>query len=1166
MYEAELAEPRPYAASGTRVAVKVLHPSLSMDERSVARLHAELAIGGRLCSPHVVELYESGRAPLDGATLHFLVLELVDGRSLARLIADHGRLAEPLVRDVGRQVASGLAAIHDLGVIHRDLKPGNVILTHDHRVKIADLGLARLIEGVASRTATDRFAGSPDYAAPEQFENAALSPATDLYALGVLLLEALTGTNPFRADSPAATMRLHLERTPPRASEARPGTSLALDELIAALLAKSPADRPDSARTCADALERGEQSAWWAGASVRVAEAELRSALGRLGARRETVHVGRADELAALRDAVRRLKQGAGACILIEAEAGLGKTRLLDEVLRGGDASQGLRVLHGASRPGERTAAWGAVGDALLGRFGGPRLVENLAARLGTHADLASRLAAALAGEPARARLGTDALGALACDAVLSLAAERPLLLVLEDMHFATPLAVGLARSVARLAARHPVLVVATTRPGSTAVAELGALPQLTHLSLRPLRDDEVGALVSDALGGSLVAPQVARHVARHCAGSPLLALEILEMLKARGTLQEREGGWWALEGALEDDRLPDLMRTTLLARLGSIASADRAILEAAAVQGLEIDASLLAASLGRAELDVLQALSAVSARTDLVRAAGSRFAFSHHLVQETLQAALPPDARAELHRDAARALARVRGLDLDGPWSGSGADAFALLRHALRGGMGDVARRLSRAALEHAAGGPEISDIPWLVDELLDLLGDDAEPAYRASHLRAKAQALKLIGIADERLVAAGEAALAAHPPHGDPAQRRHLELTLAGYLGIVGRTEHAREVAVRVLNEARREGDLRAERTALDTLGSLATRAGQMPLALRLHEEALAVAEREGDPLARSAEHERIAFAAVCLGELDLALDHSTRQLALADEIGDPPERTAALDGIGQALSRMGRLDEAALAFGDARALAETLGRPDLEGRVLNNLGLLLRDQGKLRHARECHERRLQLARQTGRRDSECVALLNLAEVERDSARPQDAQALLLEALDIADGLALGRLAAHARHELGELAHEAGDHATGRRLCGEALATRRDLGLVSAVVDSLERWGLQLAAGGAESEARPLLREACALAPHGAMLARVGLVALGEAEPQAARVGVTAPARDRVRAHAWLARKGAGSEHAQAARALLEMMWADADADEKARRWRSLPEAAWI
>lgn len=236
------------------VAVKRLHPHLLPDAVSRQRLAAEARSAAGLSHPGIVGIYDvdtSGDWPA-------LVMELVDGESLAARLAREGPLPEREAAAIAADIADGLYHAHKRGIVHRDVKPGNVLLDRKGRARLADFGIARSLAESAERlTQTGSVMGTLRYMAPEQLTGGEIGPRTDLYGLGAVLHEALTGEPPFPAGSPVGLVE---------AQRAGPPTVPAIDPALAALvracLAYDPADRPMHAGAIADALR-----AWLAGES-----------------------------------------------------------------------------------------------------------------------------------------------------------------------------------------------------------------------------------------------------------------------------------------------------------------------------------------------------------------------------------------------------------------------------------------------------------------------------------------------------------------------------------------------------------------------------------------------------------------------------------------------------------------------------------------------------------------------------------------------------------------------------------------------------------------------------------------------------------------------------------------------------------------------------------
>ena len=235
-----------YLGTDTRldrtVALKIAHPELANDGDFVRRFIDEARSVARLSSPNVVAVYDQGS---DGDIL-FLAMEYVPGRTLRALLTERGRLSPRESLDLIEGVLTGLAAAHQAGIVHRDVKPENVLITASHAVKVADFGLARAAAR-ASRTKTGMIIGTAAYLAPEQVSHGASDARTDVYATGVMLFELLTGVQPHRGESALEVAHKHVDNAVPAPSSVTPGLPPALDALVALATSRDPELRPADA-------------------------------------------------------------------------------------------------------------------------------------------------------------------------------------------------------------------------------------------------------------------------------------------------------------------------------------------------------------------------------------------------------------------------------------------------------------------------------------------------------------------------------------------------------------------------------------------------------------------------------------------------------------------------------------------------------------------------------------------------------------------------------------------------------------------------------------------------------------------------------------------------------------------------------------------------------
>jgi eukaryotic-like serine/threonine-protein kinase len=234
------------------LALKVLMEHYARDERFVGRFRREAQSAAALNHPNVVQIYDQGRAE-DGR--YYIAMEYVPGGSLEDLILRRGPLGASEATRLASQVAEALHAAHIRGIVHRDVKPQNVLIGEAGHAKVADFGIA-LAASRTSTSGTNLLFGTPSYMSPEQAMGERVGPESDLYSLGVVLYEMLTGTVPFAAEGPLATAMKHLTELPLSPRKRNPSVPEAMDALVMGLLSKDPKDRYPSAARLIEDLRR----------------------------------------------------------------------------------------------------------------------------------------------------------------------------------------------------------------------------------------------------------------------------------------------------------------------------------------------------------------------------------------------------------------------------------------------------------------------------------------------------------------------------------------------------------------------------------------------------------------------------------------------------------------------------------------------------------------------------------------------------------------------------------------------------------------------------------------------------------------------------------------------------------------------------------------------
>jgi predicted ATPase/DNA-binding CsgD family transcriptional regulator len=631
-----------------------------LDEVGVERIRREARVMGRLGGhPHIVSVYDMGEE--EGQP--FLVTELMGGGDLAGLIQRTPEHRLPLADalQIVDHVCQALGHAHEHGVIHRDLKPGNVWLSRDGIAKLGDFGLAMAVDKTRLSVA-GLIVGTVGYMPPEQALGRTPDARSDLYSLGAILYELVTGRPPFLGDDPVGIITQHVHAAPVAPSWHNPLVPIPLEALILRLLAKEPEARPAGAAAVRQEL---------AGLSLLTGtprEGEQRPAapeanpLDRLAG---GVFVGREHELGLVRGACDAALAGRAGVVLLAGEPGIGKTTLAEETVTYARL-RGAQVLWGRCYEWDGAPPYWPWVQIIRG-YVHTRDPRQLRADLGSGAaDIAQVVSEVrqrlpdlpelprMEGEQARFRL-FDGIATFLRNATT----HQPLLLVLDDLHWADTPSLLLLQFVSRELQGERLLIVGTYRdvevgrrhPLTTTLAELSRGHRLQRIPLHGLTTADITRFIALSTG---VEPESAlvEAVQRETEGNPFFVSEVVRLLVAEGRLDRVRGP------TTRSVSIPQSVRDVVGRRLDRLSAPCNEVLALASVVGREFALPVLERAGELAPAAVLEALEeAVQARLIQEEAPGGRYRFTHALVQETLYAELTAGRRLRLHAEVGRAL-----------------------------------------------------------------------------------------------------------------------------------------------------------------------------------------------------------------------------------------------------------------------------------------------------------------------------------------------------------------------------------------------------------------------------------------------------------------------------------------------------------------------------
>jgi len=887
---------------GRRTAVKLMHKELCCQPDAEQRFRREANLAARISHPSIAQVYDFDCTP-EGEFL--LAMEFVEGETVAERLRREGPFALPLALQVLETVAEGLDTAHQIGILHRDLKPENIMLAPGG-AKLLDFGVARSFQTTSSITSAGFAVGTPAYMSPEQLLGESLDHASDIYSLGLVFYEMLTGQQPHVAKTFAEFRARRLARAPTPIHLVRRELPAVLSEVIARALDPEPKARWPSATALARAAHEASETASGgraAGAEpVKVGRSRTSLQLDRWDAHFESLRfAGRERDMRLVRDAWAAARAGNSVLLWIEGDEGAGKSSFYELAEREALADDAVQ-LSGRGYEADVVRPYGPclpmLRRALQLRGAQGRTWPAVEAL--TDANSQTRA-------PERAVLYDEVTS------LIRLAAERgPVFIGMEDLDWCDPASVSLFEFLAHDVADVPLLLCATavTGRGVASVRErMRRLDGVVWVMLRPLSYEAVNAWLSRALLHE--APEeLTRFVYGHTEGNAFFIEQVVRSLIEKGDMDRIQDA--SVRLALADAPPPEAVADIVQRRLKGMSAAAREVLQIAAVMGREFDVDLLIALSKHGEDSVLNALDeavAAGALTAMQRGQGDWYRFTHNKIGQVLAQALNARRRRRLHGQIAEALAARAGVP-----------PGTLAWHRYHAGdfprAAPAARDASRSALR-------VHDY----DDALTFAVMAAETAQLADEKR---EAHELRGDALRRLDRHGEAAAAyAHARLGrEPASEaaldlRRKELRSALVSGTVSVAAAAAEMRKLAENAASLPAQKRANVDVV--LAEALVAAGESAEAADAARRAYVAGLEVGDRALAAEALLALSAARLKVGDCDEARAAAEESGAIFGELADPYGSARAASLRGQVAAAAQQPEQARLAFDDALAQAE-------------------------------------------------------------------------------------------------------------------------------------------------------------------------------------------------------------------------------------------------
>ncbi|HJN76457.1 MAG TPA: protein kinase [Myxococcota bacterium] len=960
------------------VALKIL--KASRFGTGMVRFRREFRALSRIRHPNVIRVDAYG----DIRGHPFICMEYVEGRDLHQTIRAFRYLDDPDDRwrrceEILVDVCKGLAHVHQKGLVHRDMKPSNVLIGPDGRCKLTDFGIVKDLDPDNDGFQSGTLVGTWAYASPEQISGRPIDHRSDLYSLGIILFAMLTGCRPFDEKDMKGYLDAHRNKVPPRPRQYEPRIPKHLDEICWRLLQKMPAERFQSAREILYKLEQLEEK------SHETLDADWQPPLVGRGAEREILH-----------GAVDRLTRSEGGMVVVEGRAGTGRTRMLESA-------------------GARAAAIGIPFyrvDALAGAghlFGLIEICRDVLRDLGEDApDGLKEILEEFSSGRAR---GGDALYRLNDQlrpAMLSLLRRGPRVILYDDFHAVPPRGVDLVATLVRtlVAVGEPLLLVVAVRtedvhgPVEAFVRgdDLGLTP--SQIRLEPLSRAAVGRMIDTLLGGSDKAEALAERLHQETQGSPLFLAQFLESLIQTGMLVAGLKGRLQLTADTEEIRtghleIPRGVRSVLRGRLKQLDAEELRVLQVLSVSARPLELDLLLDVLDGDEDEVLDAIDCLIGRGVIAeRRSGDLVHHSvrHRLTGDVVYRDLDSEARGETHRRIAVALeanfaSLPAAVELVGDHyrlAGEAGKAYSYLSAA--------ATRMMARSLPHPAW--ELSNRAVAVEDLagVDLSRPEFDDA-RLELLRVRQDIFYLRGEWDDcQKTSAALVRLA------DITGRAELEVnaraTLSRVLLRLDQRDAAGDMAELALTLARKSRDRASVAEALFANAALAWDDGDLERVEALASEGMVLTNSEDLEGLRADLMLAHTAAQASKGQLALAAKGLVEATGIFDRTGQKAKWCVACSNLAELYVWQGRLVDA-LARADAslrgaEAISYAVGR----AAALRVRGEAWLELGRIPDARRDLEKGLGLARELGVVQEAIACRYALARLAASQGDPADTE----------------------------------------------------------------------------------------------------------------------------------------------------------------------------
>ena len=1003
------------------LALKLASPSLSREEKFA--FQKEFHTLSNLSHPNIVQVYDYG---VTSEGRQYFTMELVDGENFDSGFKDD----VGLIVSATCEVLRALHFLHSKGLVHCDLKPQNILVRKNSEspgTKLLDFGLA----GAADILSSDGVSGTFAYMAPEMARWGKTDRRADIYSLGVVVYEALTGKTAFKGEDPITIIRSHMETKLEPVSKTREGIPMELERVISKMVEKEPRRRYQSAAEAIRDLSKLLPDSSCETAPISPGKQLLTSGL-----------VGRDGHISRLMSMLEKARKQHPSCCLIVGERGSGKSRLVQE-LKSQAQLKGALTFTGRCSKASTAPLLPIKSIADQATMRGYQLDTEI-----EEAQLTTGLDEKIDSSMILARI-FDSI------ALISRKENRPIVLVIEDINFADEMTLKVVPFIARSLKDESVLLIVTSEPEhpeNLSEHSLSREAPCVNIELSPLSEAETAEMVEQMLGTDHPLPQLTEWVYDHAGGNPLLIEESLSAAVSGKAATNGDGQWLVDIDRLEKIKASQSVTGIVDSWLARLDEKELGLLRKASILGDTFDLDLLQKLAEVRPEELFALLNTLENENILVPTPenSARLIFSHKWVRDIIYSGIEEEKRVGLHGRA------VGILESDYPDRGEVTDVLAY--HASRANLVDESVKYCTLAAKKAVKVQALKTAlhyyQWALDVLpqgsnhqrpviLEAVGDlyrtleqydEALNAYNQviSFSSASVRISLKIGQAQvrkgnkEEALSIFKSAIKAIPEDKDTDRVTVLAELALTYLSI-SEYGKAEDYANQALSTAEQIGDKHGLSNIYHILGLIKSSRENFDEAIEYNLKSLQIKVELGDARGMASSHNNLGILYWHKRMYDKAIESYAQSLQIMEKVGDIAGVARAHNNIGLVEMKKGSWDDAAAHLRESLEVFERLNDRRVLGHLYLNMGAITEEQGRWSEALSLYEKGTRVFEQTGQQSNLAICLRDAGNLHLRMGNMEEAESRLRRALILAEKLGEPLAQASALLDLGYLHKEA-------------------------------------------------------------------------------------------------------------------------------------------